>query len=178
MDFCIFTKVEVNIKHLSHLLSTSFFEGLSLNQESDSLTTLAMSKTQASFSLWLSHSGIRGTHCCAWFFTWVMGVEFMSLHVYSKCFITESSPQSHWVFYLFALLFFAWDQTDLKIAKGDFKLMTSLPLPPKCLDYRYESLSLKNQFSLSGFYFALFILNTLAGEPTPSPYLSSHVYLL
>lgn len=65
MDFCMFTKLEVNIKHLSQLLSTLFFEGLSLNMESASLTTLAMSKTQASFNLWLSYMGITGTHCCA-----------------------------------------------------------------------------------------------------------------
>lgn len=61
------------------------------------------------------------------------------------------------------------DQTDLKIAKGDFKLMTSLPLPPKCLDYRYDSLSLKNQFSLSGFYFALFIYFKHIGWRTNLP---------
>lgn len=71
------------------------------------------------------------------------------------------------------------DQTDLKIAKGDFKLMVSLPLPPKCLDYRYESLSLKTNLVVLDFILLyLFILNTLDGKPTPSPYLSPHVYLL
>ena len=112
MDFCIFTKVEVNIKHLSQLLSTLLFEGLSLNMESVSLTTLAMSKTQASFNLWLSSMGITGTHCCDWFFTWVMGLH-LCLHTCAANALSLSPLPGHVGFFICLLCcFFAWDKVS------------------------------------------------------------------